>query len=166
MSDFYYEPMSEEQALKARYQMLDDGIYKAVIEHAEGKPSSKGNPMAVLTMRVWSKDGTPKELMDYLPMIPSMIWKARHLCEALGMIKEFEAKSWKPEMAVGKDLLVQIKTQGAREIPFDKLNGKAPGAMYPAKNIIEDYIASREDKGMKPLPKEEKLFDEEDPLPF
>ena len=166
--DFIYEPMSEEAAINARFKLMDEGSYKGVIEHVESKQSQKGNPMLVVTLRVWNADGLPSELTDYIVSMPSMIWKLRHLCESAGLLKEFEEKKFQPDMLLGKNVMVMIKTQPGKEIPYDKLNGKEPGAKYPAKNVIDDYITLRENSsnGMKPLPEEKALFDNDTDLPF
>ena len=163
-TDFFYEPISEEEAQKARFQLFENGVYKAAIEHAESKTSSKGNPMCVILMRIWNANGDVKEIRDWLLTTPSMIWKLRHVCEAVGLLKEFDEKKFQPEMLIGKDVMVDLIIQKGKEISFEKLGNKAPGAKYNDQNRVNDYIASREDKGMKPLPLVEKEFD--DIIPF
>jgi hypothetical protein len=135
-----YEPLSEEEAQKERYQLMDDGVYRAVIEHCEGRMSSSNNPMGVFNLRVWDSSGKPKEITDYIPFIKSMMWKLRHLCDSAGLVKEFEEKKFRPELAVGKEVLVSIKTQAGKEIPYEKLKGKPPGSKYSDKNVIDDYV--------------------------
>ena len=143
MIDFNYDPMSEEEAQRERYKMLEDGIYKGVIESAKVEAAkSTGNPQIVLGLRVWDRDGNPKELKDWVTLSRNMIWKLRHLCESCGLIKEFEDKTFKPDLCEGKSVMVKIKMRPASEIPFDKLNGKEPGSMYPAKNVIDDYVVT------------------------
>jgi len=167
MMDFTYEAMTEEAAQNARFKLMEEGSYKGVIEHVESKASSKGNPMLVVTLRVWDASGLPSELTDYIVSMPSMIWKLRHLCESAGLMKEFESQSFKPDMLVGKDVMVMVKTQQGKEIPYDKLNGKEPGSKYPTKNIVDDYIGLRKntESGMKPLPEVKDDF-HDDELPF
>ena len=139
MSDFFYDPMSEEEALKERFSLLPDGTYRATIILAEGKISNSGNPMGVFTLRVWDADDKPKEIIDYIPSIRTMAWKMRHLCAACNLMKEYESNAFRPELTEGKNVSVIIKTAIGKEIPFDKLNGKPSGTKYPNKNIIEDY---------------------------
>lgn len=164
-SNFFYEPLNEEQAQKARFQLFDDGIYKAVIEHTETKPSAKGNPMCVVHMRVWNAAGDVKEVTDWLLTIPSMIWKLRHLCEATGLLKEFDEKKFHPDMLIGKDVMVHLIVQQGKEIPWEKLNGKPEGTKYNDQNRVADYHVAVADKGMKPLPEVKNDFDDET-LPF
>ncbi len=167
MIDFNYDPMSEEEAERARYKMMEDGMYKGVIEHAISKTFNSGNPGGVFTVRVWDRDGSPKEIIDNVTLLPSMMWKWRHLSAACGLLKEFEEKKFRPELCEGKDVMVSIKTQVGKEIPFDKLNGKPPGSTYPTKNVIEDYVVTahvannNDSKGHADL-----QFDNDMDLPF
>ncbi len=138
--EYNYEPLSEEEAQKKRFHLMENGTYKGVVEHAEGKMSSSNNPMGVFRLRVWDNEGQPRELIDYITFAPSMVWKLRHLCDSTGLIKEFEEKKFRPELAIGKSVVVNIKTQSGKEIPLDKLNGKAPGSKYSDKNVIDDYV--------------------------
>ncbi|HKC68451.1 MAG TPA: hypothetical protein VKG26_09485 [Bacteroidia bacterium] len=156
--------MSEEEAQKARYQLLEEGTYKGAIEVVETKPSSSGNPMLVIHLRTWNREGAPKEITDWIPLIPSMIWKLRHLCESAGLLKEFEDKSFKPDMLLNRDAMMKIKCKAASPIPDNKLNGKPPGSMYPANNAVEDYLPIAKNSGMKPLPEVKDDFNDE--LPF
>jgi hypothetical protein len=166
--EYNYQPLSEEEAQRKRYKLMDDGIYQATIEHAEGKLSSSNNPMGVFYLRVWDKSGHPKEIKDYIPFIDSMMWKLRHLADASKLIKEFEDRKFRPELAIGKEVYVNIKTQSGKEIPLDKLNGKAPGAKYPDKNVVDDYVVKEssdnkaESKGHADLPFDDDL----DSIPF
>lgn len=140
LMEYNYEPLSEEQAQKERFQLLEDGDYEGIIEFACGKISRSHNPMGVFTVRVWDKEGRPKEITDYITFTNSMIWKLRHLCGSTGLIKEFEEKKFRPEITIGKKVLVRVRTSIGTEIPSDKLNGKPIGSKYPDKNVIEDYL--------------------------
>ena len=140
MIDFNYNPVSEEEAQKLRYNLLPDGIYKGKVKEAERKKSYAGNPMGVFTLKFSDNEGNCRTIIDHIAFIPSMMWKARHFCESTDLINEFESKKFVPELALDKDVYARIKTEIGKEIPFDKLNGKPPGSRYPDKNVVEDYV--------------------------
>lgn len=165
MIDFNYEPLSSEEADKFRYHLLDDGFYDGTIEYAESKISRSNNPMGEFILRVWDKDGRPKEIKDYLPFIPSMMWKARHLCESTGLIKEFDEKRFRPELTIGRNITVNIGTQLGKEIPIENLNGKPMGTKYPDKNVVIDYITKDNASKIVTTKVEEDPFPGED-IPF
>lgn len=165
--NFDYEPLSEEEARKERYQLIEDGVCRGKIMDATGKMSSSDNPMGVFILRIWDKHGKTKEITDYITFTKSMIWKLRHLCNSIGMIKEFEEKRFSPELAIDKDVYVHISIQKGKEIPFDKLNGKPPGTKYPDRNVIDDYVIpmSPQASMIQPIkPKDDAFID--DDLPF
>ncbi len=58
---FDYEPMSEQDALKARFQLLNDGEYDAVIDKAEARVSSGGNNMIEVHLTIFDETGKPIE---------------------------------------------------------------------------------------------------------
>ncbi len=162
---FDYPLMNEEEAEKARYKLLDEGTYKGVIEAVIAKPSSNGNPMLVVDLRIWSEGGEPKVITDWITLIPSMAWKLRHLCESVGLLKEYEEKKLDPEMLLYRDAMVKIKCKAASPIPEHKLNGKPHGSMYPAGNAVDDYLPIVKNSGMKPLPEVKDDFQDSD-IPF
>jgi len=61
---FDYEPMSEQDAMKARFQLLEDGEYEAVIEKAEARLSSTGNNMIEVHLNVYDATGKPNPIRD------------------------------------------------------------------------------------------------------
>ena len=137
---FTYDPMTEEQAMKERYQLLEDGVYSALVVKAEARPSSKGNPMIVLDLSVYDKNGKPHDVQDYLVFTNQMMWKTIHCADSAGLAKEYDEKKFCPEIIEGKNVMVKIITKIGNPIPPDKLNGKPPGSCYPNKNAVEDYI--------------------------
>jgi hypothetical protein len=141
MDDFSYDPMSEEQAQQERFSLLPEGLYDASIEKFEGRMSSSGNRMVVFDLNVYDNNGHIHSLKDFIAFTPKMSWKLRHHCVSAGLEKEFMAKTWRPHMSVGKMVRVKVVVQAGQEIPADKLKGKAPGAMYPDRNSVDDYIA-------------------------
>lgn len=140
MEDFSYDAMSEEQAQQERYSLLQAGEYDASIEKFEGRMSRTGNRMVVFDLNVYDNNGHSHKMQDFIAFTPKMTWKLRHHCVSAGLQKEFEDKSWRPHMSVGKMVRVKIVVQDGQEIPEDKLKGKPPGSLYPAKNSVDDYV--------------------------
>lgn len=137
---FDYEPMSEQEALKARFHLMRDGEYDAVIDKAEAKPSNAGNNMIKVELSVYDETGKPNPVTDYWVFTPNMMWKAIHGTDSAGLSKEYEEKKFNPDMLCGRNVRVIIGTQVGNKIPLDKLNGKPPGSRYPDKNVVEDYV--------------------------
>jgi len=142
MSYFDYEPMTEEQCEKARYQLLPDGFYKGKIEDAISRQSSKGNPMAELTEIFYDDNGNSKKIKDFLPFTKGMMWKCKHYCDSVNLTTEYLNKQFSPEISKDRVVYALIGIEKGKEIPFDKLNGKPFGSLYPDKNIIKDYVTS------------------------
>lgn len=149
---FMYEPVTKEQAERERYSLLEDGTYDAHVEKATAKVSSSGNNMIELVLAVYDKNGVSHSIFDFLVFTPSMAWRVIHFCESAGLMKEYEDKKFHPDLLIGRNVSVKIIKKKGNEIPEDKLNGKAPGARYPDKNGIEDYV------------KKETSFHKESPL--
>ena len=165
MDDFSYEPMSELQAQQERYSLLKEGIYDASVEKFEGKLSSTGNRMIVFDLNVYDHNGATHLLKDFIAFTPKMTWKLRHHCVSAGLEKEFEDKTWRPQMSIGKLVRVKVIVQSGQEIPHDKLRGKAPGECYPDRNSIGDYVANNDIKSISSAkPHNDSGFDDE--IPF
>ena len=145
---FDYEPMSEHDALNARFQLMKDGEYDAVIDKAEARMSSGGNNMIAIELSVYDSLGKPNAVRDFLVFTSNMMWKAIHCADSAGLAKEYEEKKFSPDILPGRNVRVIIATQLGNEIPSDKLNGKPPGARYPNKNVVEDYVKKSDHKGM------------------
>lgn len=141
---FDYEPLTEEQAMKARYHLLQDGEYDAYVEQSLPKISAKNNAMIELKLAVFDMYGKAYPIKDFLMCATNMIWKIRHFSVSAGLEKEFNEKKFTAELAENKNVRVIIGTQLGNEIPEDKLNGKPKGSRYPYKNIVEDYVVRKE----------------------
>lgn len=140
MEDFSYDPMTEEQAQQERFSLLPEGDYEASIERFEGKMSSSGNRMVVFDLNVYDKNGNIHSLKDFIAFTPKMTWKLRHHCVSAGLETEFNNRTWRPNMSVGKIVRVKVIVQQGSEIPADKLKGKPAGSRYPDRNVIDDYL--------------------------
>ena len=76
---FTYEPITAEQVEKERqYPLLDPGIYNFQVIESTFKTSSTGNPMIVLKLMIWDKNGKEFIVFDYLVGTNGMAWKTRH----------------------------------------------------------------------------------------
>lgn len=137
---FSYKVMSEKEAMEARYQLLKEGIYDALIVSATEKTSSTGNPMLDMMVSVYDENGRSHEIRDFLVFTDKMTWKAIHCADSAGLSKEFEGGKFCSELIEGRPVKVKINIEQGGIIPEDKLKGSAFGARYPDKNKIEDYI--------------------------
>lgn len=162
---FNYDPISEEEALKERYQLLKDGEYEGFVETATARISSSNNPMIELVLTVYDENGKSKTVKDFLVFTKQMMWKVIHCCKSTGTSKEYLDGKLCAEILVGKNLRVSIGTQTGSLIPNDKLNGKAPGARYPDKNIVEDYL-ERSPSSKPPMTKSSEDFVDDAEIPF
>ena len=147
---FTYNIMTEEEALRERFQLMPDGEYDAYVERAESKISKSGNPMIELTLSVFDKNGHSKLIKDYLVASSHMQWKIIHFCNSAGLSKEYADGKFNESLAYNKNVRVRVKTQQGQIIPIDKLSGKEPGDKYPDRNIIEEYLEGAKNS---PIPK-------------
>lgn len=156
---FNYEPMSEQQAMNERFQLVKDGEYQAVIDKADARVSSSGNNMIDLLLSVYDDQGHPHPVRDFLVFTANMMWKAIHCADSAGLLKEYEDRKFCPELIQGKTVRVIVKSQQGTEIPMDKLNGKPIGSRYPDKNVVEDYV-KKADQGAVAKPVDPDLNDD------
>ena len=139
---FHYDVMTKDEATRERFSLLPDGQYDAVIKTVKDRVSSNGNPMFDMTVSVYDKNGSQIDIRDFLVFNRKMMWKVIHCAEAAKVLKEYENKQFAPHLLANKNVKVFIQTQKGNLIPHDKLQGKQPGACYPDKNIISDYIGT------------------------
>lgn len=138
---FQYQPMSEQEAMAERFQLLKEGVYEAVITASKDTTSANsGNPMMDMTVTVYDHDGKSHDVRDFLVFTKAMMWKIVHFADSAGLTKDYEDGALCSEKAINKAVMVKINVEDGREIPVDKLNGKPSGSKYPDKNKIEDYI--------------------------
>jgi hypothetical protein len=137
---FSYQVMSEQEAMEARYQLLKEGIYEAVISTSIDKTSSTGNPMMDMTVSVYDENGKAHDIRDFLVFTEKMTWKAIHCAESAGILQEFQEGKFCSELVQNKRVKVKIAIEKGGIIPEDKLKGSPLGSRYPDKNKIEDYL--------------------------
>lgn len=164
---FDYEVMTENDALKARYSLLKEGEYPAIIfDCIDTISKNSGNPMFEVTLHVIGNDGSRNEVKDFCTFTHKMMWKVIRLCASAGVLAAYENKTLHPSMLKGQKIKVLVKAQEGKEIPFEKLNGKPVGSKYPDKNVIEDYLMDTSPSRLNPLiPKTDNTFPDDD-IPF
>lgn len=135
-----YRPLNEEEALKARFNLLDDGEYDAIVKIATRKISNSGNVMGELVVSVFDTNGEAHSIVDYLVFTSKMLWKTLHFCKSAGQEDIYNSGEFTPELAEGQRVRVVVGKKQGNEIPPDKLNGKPLGTRYPEKNVVQDYV--------------------------
>jgi len=156
---FNYQVMSESEAQQERFQLLKEGTYNAYIEKSEDRVSSTGNPMMDITLSVYDNDGRPHTVRDFLVFTKGMMWKVIGFANSAGIYKEYEDGALCSEVALGHKVRVKIGIEQGSIIPNDKLKDKVPGARYPDKNKVAEYLM-REDA------QEQIKNDLDDDIPF
>lgn len=150
---FEFTPMSDDE-LDA---ILPDGEYNFEVISSKRKSSAKGNPMAVLDLRVWDNKGQTHLIFDMLIFmnVNMCIRKISRFCKATGIYEDYKKGSLPEDFSYlsGKAL---IGTQ--EEMPNPN------GGFYPKKNVVLDYIPQAEGtvKEKTAIPKDD--FD--DDVPF
>lgn len=157
---FSYPILTEEEAQNERFTLIDDGIYdfevaSATAKMSKPKPGKESNPMIELSLRVWDKNGKERLIFDYLVGSKNMAWKTRHFCEAVGLSKEYEAGSFNETICE--------RRCGKVSVGFRAPQPKEGGGVYPAKNVVEDYISTEESKKNKPSNND---FEDDKDIPF
>ena len=135
-----YKALNEEEVMKARFNLLDDGEYDAVVKISTRCMSRSNNVMADMILSVFDKRGNSHDIRDFLVFTEKMLWKIKHFCDSSGQAQLYADDKFTPEEAGNQHVRVIVKTQKGNIIPSDRLNGKPEGSVYPDKNIIEDYV--------------------------
>ena len=156
---FHYQPMSEQEAMAERFQLLKEGVYEAVITASQDTTSSKGSPMMDITVTVYDNNGKTHDVRDFLVFTKPMMWKIVHFAESAGIEKQYAEGKLCSELAINKTVMVKVTVEQGSEIPHDKLKGKPAGTRYFDKNKIDDYV--KKDKSNM-----SKTHDEKTPPPF
>lgn len=144
---FSYEVLTEEEALKERFNILPDGDYDAVVIAAENRLSSNsGNPMIDITLQVFDENGSSQDVRDFIVFTKKMMWKVIHFATSANLMEAYQDQKLSAEVVIGSRVTVKIKTESGGLIPDYKLKGKLPGARYPDKNKVDDYIKTEGEK--------------------
>lgn len=137
---FQYKAMTEQEAMKERFQLLKEGIYDGIISSSNDSISTSGNGMMDMIVTVYDECGKGIEIRDFLVFMPKTMWKIVHFSDSTGLMKSYEDGKLCSELVFDKRVKVKVKIQEGNLIPVDKLNGKASGSKYNSKNVIEDYL--------------------------
>jgi len=95
-----------------------------------------------------------------------MMWKVIHCAESAEKLKEYQEGKFCSDIMRGASVILRIGTEKGGEIPIDKLKGKAPGARYPDKNKVEDYLAKVSASKMPVMPSNGFIDDNLEDVPF
>lgn len=138
--------------------------YDATLEGVEDTTSkSSGNPMQVLTWRVFHPDGREQLVSDYI-VIPSGTFKLKQLAVALGKKQEFESETFQADNNIGANVIAELVIE--QQEGFDDKN-KIKRVRIVAK---ENSAQARPGPSQRP-PKAEPQFDpdrqmKDDDIPF
>jgi hypothetical protein len=143
---FKYDVYTEEQAMAGRFQLMKEGVYDAVVTASQDTQSKTGNAMMDITLSVYDESGKTHDIRDFLVFTKGMMWKVVHFADSAGIMKEYEEGKLCSETAINKSVKVKISMEQGREIPEEKLQGKASGSRYPDKNKVEDYVKNEDKK--------------------
>jgi hypothetical protein len=127
-----FEPRSREEL----NNLLPKGEYKAMVQSAEEKQSSSGNPMIVLKLEVYDDHGNKRIITDRLILIESMMWKIFDFCESAGIMDRYDAGDVSAYNCMDKSVHCKV------------IQKEAEGD-FPAKNEIKSYFVP---KGGNPPP--------------
>lgn len=167
---FRYEPLTEEEAEKARqFPLLEPGIYNFEVVKSEFQMSNTGkyknpqkpsNPMIKLEMIVWDSSGKEFIVYDYLVGTKNMEWKTRNFCKSVGLFDQYENKKFNEDLCIGRSGKASIVVQPGQKKVIQPGQDKKEVTYYKDKNGIEDYIFDEKEEKNK----EDESFD--DNIPF
>lgn len=144
-----FTPLTEEEIQSS--SLMPDGIYTYHVIKSEDKISQSGNEYISLTLKVWDQEGRDHLIFTNLALVKLI----KHFCDVNGMQNWYQSGDIQANSCLNKSGgMVQIGTQ------LPKSDGK--GGMYPAKNIVKDYIIGNPTSKLNPIKNE---FND-DALPF
>lgn len=147
-----FKPLSDEELMIS--SLLPEGIYDYKVIKSEDKVSKAGNEYTSLTLMVWDENG--KERLVFTNM--ALIKLLKHFCDVNGLQEKYKSGNIPAQDFMDKSAgKVVIGIEGEKQNPL--------GGVYPAKNIVKDYIDSPAGSLLNPIgiKKENDLNDD---LPF
>lgn len=128
---YNFKPLSDEELEKSK--LIPEGDYDFQVVKSNSKISSKGNPMAELTLNVWDKEGNEHTVFDYLVFstVNLNIKKISNFCKSVGLEEQYRLGCI-PEDLKGLSGKLSLSIQDEQE--------KKGGGFYPKKNVVSDYI--------------------------
>ena len=128
------EEVKREEQERKLARLLPEGVYDFEVTQAEDQVSKKGNEMIHLTLRVYSAEGHPVLIDDWL--LEAMAHKLRHFADATGLTATYDTGNLTAFECVGVCGKVKIKQEKKGE--------------YDPKCVVRDYVVS---KDAKPSPR-------------
>lgn len=136
-----FTPKTEEQiAAENTYEPLPAGTYGFEVVTAEDKLSSKGNEMIELDLKVFDNNSDKvAKVRDWL--VAAMMFKIKHICDATGLTKQYEAGQLTSDMLVGRSGKVHLVID-----TYEK-DGETRRT-----NKVKDYVAGEKFVGGEDIP--------------
>lgn len=135
---FSFNPLSDAEinSLQNR-DLLPDGVYPFVVETIDTQNSKSGNLMLKVRIGVFKDMNDKRSIIDYLVPTDQMMFKLKHFCESIGLIKEYENGSFVISSCINRTGKVRIGVQKGSA----KIDGTG---FYPDKNSVKDYVKAEE----------------------
>lgn len=148
-----FTPLTEEELQMS--SLVPESIYSYQVAKSEDAVSKAGNDYIKLTLKIWDNDGKEHLVFTNLALVKLL----KHFCDVNGMQAEYNSGNIPSDICMGKSggrVLIGIEEA--------KVKNFATGEMYPAKNIVKDYVVTPHASSMKPLPEVKNEFDGD--IPF
>lgn len=150
-----FSPLTEKQAIEAKFKLLEKGLGNFEITKAEEKYNDRQQcDMLYIVLKCRDYHGKQGLIHEYLLSNQKFGWRIRELCECVGLMDEYEKGELTPQQLVGKT--------GPCDIGISKdKDGK-----YPDKNNIREFKKSEAVSAPKPVDARAEIDDLDDDIPF
>lgn len=147
-----FTPLTEDELQRA--SLVEDGVYDYVVIDSKEGISHAGNPKIDVRLKIWDKNGQEKLIFTNMSLMKLL----KHFCDMNGLQEQYNQGRIEAAMLMNK-------SGGQVVIGFDPEKPDGKNGMYPAKNVVRDYVTkiNVRPSAMKPLP-EKKFID--DDVPF
>jgi len=147
-----FTPLTDEEI--GIVNLLPEGIYDyQVIQSEEKIGQSSGNSYISLLLKIFTNDG--KEHLVFTNL--SLIKLLKHFCDVNNMQDIYHSGNITDSQCINKN-------GGQVVIGIEKEKPNKNGGMYPAKNIVKDYIHKPKQSSLTPLVSKEDFVSDE--IPF
>ena len=148
-----FNPLSEEEI--QTQSLAPEGCYRYKVHLAEEKISKAQNEYISLVLKIWDEDGREYVIFTNLALMKLL----KHFCDMNSLQENYEAGNVSDEMCKGK-------TGGRVMVAIEAEKPDGKGGMYPAKNVVRDYVVAPQGSKMKPLPDIEAYPFDDESIPF
>lgn len=146
-----FDPLTEQEINEI--SLVPDGAYQYQVTSAEDKISKASNAYLSLKLKIWDKDGKEHNILTNLALIKLL----KHFCDVNKLQDQYKAGELTPHHCLGMC--------GGKVIISTELEKPKPdGGVYPAKNVVRDYIAKAVESNLQPLKPNDDFADKD--LPF